>query len=819
MIKVFPVLLLSLLFISRAASQFTVSGIVKNEKGEPLSGASIVCVELNQATTSHTDGYYRLDNLPSGVYSFRFSYLGFQEIVREVSLTEDVVLNVELPDKLYNLDEFEVIANKLDERAPFTFSNLGRQKINQLNRGQDIPFILQMTPSLIATSDAGAGIGYTSMRLRGIDQTRINVTVNGIPLNDAESHGVFWVNMPDFASSLETVQIQRGVGSSTIGTGSFGGALVLNTFSQQVLPSIDANVGWGSFDTRRYHLRLNSGLKRDHYNFEFRLSGISSDGYVDRASARLNSWYLAASRITNKSSLRLISFSGKERTYQAWWGVPEAKVRGDQDALRNHYLNNVGSIYFTVDDSINLFESDRRYNYYTYPDQVDDYRQTHIQLHYSRQMSSKWSFKTALNYTRGIGFFEEFKHRQSFSGYLLSDAKDENDQPVKKGNIVRRRWLDNHMAGAFGHVMYEPARHSKLTVGAAYYTYKGDHYGNVVAADPNPGFDANQKYYENKALKSDFSTFAKWERTFGGKWALYLDLQMRRVGYEVTGNEYPIKAIEIDTFYMFFNPKAGITLNHSQNSFSYLSVAVANREPVRSDFLDNPRNSTPLPERLINLETGHQFRWKKNDFGLNIYHMNYRNQLVPNGDLNQSGELLRTNVPSSHRTGIEAYGKLVISDELSWTANASLSRNKIDRFTEVLFDYTEDFERIENEFRDTDIAFSPSFTGASSMEWRALPNLVMVFQSRYVSSQYLDNTSNSQRQLPAYHFHNLLFSYQPIIKGLRNFEISLLVNNVFNQLYSSNGYTYSYIFGELITENFLYPQAGRNFLLNLNIRI
>ena len=819
MYKVF--LIVTLLFFSffECFAQISFTGSVKNDNGELLKEAMVYCAELNLAEITDNSGVFRFQSIPSGKYSFKFSFLGFQDVVREVDLRSDLHLDIILPGKLYNFDEFEVIANKLQERAPFSFVNLGTKEIRQLNQGQDMPYILQLTPSLVPTSDAGAGIGYTGIRLRGIDQTRINVTVNGIPINDAESQGVFWVNMPDFASSLESIQIQRGVGSSTIGTGAFGGAVVLNTFSHQINPSIEANVGGGSFDTRRYNLKLNSGLIGKHYNIDFRISGISSDGYIDRASTDMRSWYLSASRVTDKSSLRFISFAGNERTYQAWWGVPEAKIKGDADALIQHYFNNVGSIYFTAQDSVNLFDSDRRYNYYTHPNQVDDYSQSHYQLHYSRQVSDRLSFKTALNYTRGLGFFEEFKHQQFFGDYLLNDFIDANGDLVSTGNVIRRRWLDNHMAGAFAHAVYEASSSSSITAGVAYYLYKGDHYGNVVGADPNPGFDGKRRYYENNSTKSDLSTFVKWDQKLGSQWSLYTDVQLRQVSYQVDGVEYLLNPVNIDTSFLFFNPKAGITFSHNQNRYSYLSVAVANREPVRSDFLDNPRSGTPLPEHMINIELGHHWRWKKHDIGFNVYHMNYRNQLVPNGDLNQSGEILRTNVPASTRTGLEAYGRFLIMDDILLTANATWSRNKIDRFTEVLFDYTDDFDRIENEFRDTDIAFAPSFTAATALEWRLTPGIGFMFQSRYVSSQFLDNTSNVNRQLPAYHFHNLLLNYQPVIKGLKNMEISLMVNNIFNQLYSSNGYTYSYVFGDLITENFYYPQAGRNFLLNLSVRI
>lgn len=810
----------SLIFALSLSAQFTISGVVKNNKGELLDFTTIFFERSNYATSSDDKGKYEIKDIAKGSYSFKAMYIGYEAIVMPLTITKDTIIDITFYGEIYRLDQIEIQANRVDEYGPFTRQNLGREAINKENTGQDATFMLQWTPSMVVTSDAGTGIGYTGMRLRGSDQTRINITLNDVPINDAESQNVFWVNMPDLMSSVYSVQIQRGVGPSTNGGGAFGGTVSLNTSDIKVNPFIDVATSYGSFNTRKLSAQFGSGLMQSRYSMEGRMSLIKSDGYVDRSTADLNSYFFTASRVSPKSSLKLNVISGREKTYQAWNGVPEEKLDNDPQKLIDHYFLNKGDLYKSKEDSINLFNSDRRYNYYTYPNQVDNYRQTHIQLIESWSPSVDWKTKFTLFYTKGKGYFEEFKPNAKWSGYGINPIIGDDGSVINRSDIVRRRWLNNDLIGLRGDAIYKANEKSDLHIGISGYVYDGDHYGQVIKSSiVIPNLDKERKYYDNIGTKHDISTYMRLSQRIQAKWSLFGDVQLRYINHDIKGIDKNLRPLDISNQYFFFNPKAGVQYSICSNQQVYLSYAIANKEPSRGDFIDNIFVLQPKPEHLRDTEIGYQLNNSVIRFETNMYYMKYSDQLVLTGELNEVGANIRVNVPESYRFGWETDAIVRLADILHLNLNTTLSRNKIAHFTEIVVDYTDGFDKVEIGHDNTDISFSPSFTGAFGIVYKLLKSMKIDWSSKYVGSQFLDNTSNQNKKLNAYHFHNIRLAGQFKTKHWKALEVSFELRNIFNYLYVSNGYTYSYISGALITQNFVYPQAGRNWILGVRVSL
>lgn len=799
-------------------AQYTLRGTVRNDAGEKLTAALIYLDNTNFAAVSDDHGRYEIRNIPAGNYLIKISYVGYRTLLQPVTIHGNTALDFVLSGTMYNLENIEIRASRVHTGQPFTHKNLTKEDIRKENLGVDMPYLLQWTPSITVTSDAGNGIGYTGMRIRGTDQTRINVTINGVPLNDAESQDVFWVDLPDLGSSVQSVQIQRGVGPSANGPGAFGGTVGIQTHQTHINPYAEAEAAAGSFDARKFRLSLGTGLINDRYSIDGRFSRVTSDGYMDRASADLTSWYLSGARVTEKSSLRLNVFSGKEITYQAWHGVPEARLRGSLEGLQTHYFNNVGTLYKNLEDSLNLFNSGRRYNYYLYPNQVDNYTQTHAQLHYSRLISGQLKWNAILYYTKGQGFFEQFRYNDRFSDYGLENIRDNDDNPLESSNIIRRRWLDNDLVGGVADLHYSPSKKYTLQWGMAANTYMGDHFGNIVFAEgaviPDPAY----RYYDNNGHKSDLSSYIRQEFQAGDRVRLFADLQYRFIHYTIKGIDQDLQTVDLTRKFHFFNPKLGTHYRLSDRSSMYLSWSVGQREPARADFLDNAAGRIPDAEYLSDWEAGYSHRSADWVLDANLYYMRYRNQLVLTGDLNDVGAAIRTNVPVSYRLGIELDGKLRLHEKWFVSGNLNLSRNKIRDFEEIIFDYTNGYERIAILHDNTDIAFSPTVNTSLQLMFIPVKGLEAELSTRYVGRQFLDNTSSLRRSIAPYHFQNVRLGWQFTLLGA-NARATLMVNNVLDRLYETNGYTYSYIFGELITENFYYPQAGRNWMLGLLIRI
>jgi len=798
----FSIFVFSILLTTVSLAQHSISGRVTNAAGEGLIQASVFIENSYYAAITDDQGNYTLTNIPDGQYSLTASYVGYLTTSQAIDVPKDMTIDFNLGENV--LVPIEINANRVESDAAFAHTNIDSETLAKENLGQDVPYLLRWTPSAVVTSDAGTGIGYTGIRLRGSDATRINVTINGVPLNDSESHGVFWVDLPDFASSVDNVQIQRGVGTSTNGAGAFGGSISLNTNKVYENPYIHANATAGSFNTQKLSVNLGTGLLNGKYAVDGRYSIIKSDGYVDRATSDLKSWYFSAARMGKKSSLRLLAFSGHERTYQSWYGSPESRVSGTDQELQDYYDRNAWS--FSQADSINLFESGRTYNFYTYEDQVDDYQQDHYQLHYSLMPNNNLKVSASAFYTRGFGFFEEFKPGESYDDYRSINQITADNDTVTSGDLVRRRWLDNDFYGTILNAEYQANDNTSIQIGGALSQYTGDHFGNVVTAQ---GAEVNlaQRYYEGVGDKTDANAYIKAQTNIGNL-SLLADLQVRNIDYSINGEDDDLTLLDLERNYTFFNPKVGITYKIAERNNVYASFAVANKEPTRGDFIDN-LGTDIRPERLYDLELGYRQAGKRWSFDWNNYFMFYQDQLVLTGDVNNSGAFIKTNVGTSSRIGSEASVSYMLSDHFFWNINTTVSSNKVK-------EYVEDLGGLVNEYEDTDIAFSPSIIAANALMYKK--NAIEVeLSTKYVGKQYLDNTSSEDRKLPAYTYTNLRMAYDWNPSFMGNVKVTAMVNNLFDAKYSTNGYTYSYYIGETVTENFLYPQAGIHFMLGLGV--
>ncbi len=808
------------------SAQYSIRGkITDSNTGEPVQGVLVRLDDAERSVVSSATGDYIIDDLPEGAYLVEVSHISYNNIAREININNDVDLDFVLTASTLMAEDVIVRSTRANETVPVTYSEMNAEEIRKQNQGQDLPFLLNLMPSVVSTSDAGAGIGYTGIRIRGTDPTRINVTINGVPLNDSESQGVFWVNIPDIASSTQSIQVQRGVGTSTNGAAAFGATINLQTNHLDQEPYAEFINGIGSFGTRRHTFNFGTGLISDHWAVDGRLSGINSDGYIDRASSDLNSYYFSAGYYSENTIIKGIMFGGDERTYQSWYGTPEAVLNNDPEGIEQVIINN------GLDDeqTENMRTAGRTFNWYLYPDQVDDYGQDHYQLHASHRFSDKLLAQATLHYTYGSGFFEQYERDAVFADYGLEDIII-GDSVITSTDLVQRRWLDNHFYGTTFSLNFTPDNKTEIITGGGWNSYDGDHFGQVIWAENAAGnVEKDYKYYDNNGEKRDLNMYVKATREFGESWHVFADLQYRGIRYSVSGIDNDQRPLAVDTDYSFFNPKFGLSYSPNGSSSLYASFSVANREPVRTDFIDN--EDVPEPERLNNFEAGYRFRRGNLSFEANAYYMGYRDQLVLTGELNDVGSSLRRNVESSYRAGIELQGAWQITPSLVWQANATFSRNKIDKFNEVIYDYGPNFNEfnvIVNTYEDTDIAYSPSVIAASQLSFRIFQGMIVdsdkmeiSLLSKYVGEQFLDNTSNESRKIDDYFVNDLRITYGFRSRVIKGFDLTLQVNNIFGEEYSANGYTFGYRAGAdyEVRENYYYPQALTNYLLTLGIRI
>lgn len=765
---------------------------VVNVLNNPIAGAS-VSIE-GQSSQTNQNGYANFEFMNTTNVTVRVKHLGYYDKSIVLSKnTKRVVIT--LQESSIQADEVYVYATRANEQSATSFKNISKEDIKKNNLGQDIPYLLDQTPGVVIGSDAGAGIGYTNMTIRGSNNQRINVTLNGIPLNDAESMGSFFVNLPDFASSTESIQIQRGVGTSTNGSGAFGASINIQSDVLERLSYAELNNSFGSYNTWKNTFKVGSGLINNKYAFNARLSRIISDGYIDRATSNLKSFYVDAGYYGQKHHVKATIFSGKEKTYQAWDGVPEDKL-----------------------------EDDRTYNVFTYPNQTDNYTQTHHHLHYNYFPSENTTYNVALHYTRGAGYYEEYKTREKFSKYNFKPIQIK-DSIINSTDLVRRRWLDNHFYGVVFSAVHTINPQQLLTIGGAANQYKGDHYGEVIWAQYASNSQLGDKYYFNDAKKNDANIYTKWNGTFG-RFNTYVDLQYRFVDYTFEGYDHNLDLNDINIKHHFFNPKAGLTYALNTNSSLYGSYAFANKEPVRSDYVESSANTRPKPEQMSNIELGYRLRHEKIILGANLYGMFYNNQLILTGEINDVGSVLRENVPHSYRMGLEIDASWRITEKLNWNATAAFSSNKIKNYKEYLSvldeegNYTSDPQVIK-EYKSTRISYSPSTILSSDLMYSINIPFKIGLTSKYVSRQYLDNSESRDRSINPFFVNNIRFLYSFSALGIQNIDANLAINNILNEKYETNGYTYGGIdavTGARLYSNAYYPQATTNFLFGLNIR-
>jgi iron complex outermembrane receptor protein len=713
------------------------------------------------------------------------------------------------------IQEVSVTGIRATPNTPTTHSEVSKKEIEASNYGQDLPYILNTLPSTVVTSDAGAGVGYTGIRIRGVDPSRTNVTINGIPVNDSESHGVYWVNMPDLASSIENIQVQRGVGTSTNGASAFGASINIKTdnIKREAYGVLDNS--YGSFNTWKNTIKAGSGLINNKFTIDTRLSRVSSGGYINRAESDLKSYYVSGAWVGKKSVLRATVFSGKEKTYQAWYGTPQSVVNGNKDSINAYADRN----YIYGSDRERLLKSGRTYNYYTYDNEVDNYQQDHYQLHFNHRFLKTLKLTSALHYTRGQGYYEQFKAGEDFSDYGFEPIILSNDT-ISQTDVIRRRWLDNHFYGGVFSLSHDKGPIS-VVFGGGINQYIGGHYGEVIWAEFASNSNIRDRYYDNEAIKNEAHSYLKGTYKLG-KLTLFGDIQYRHIDYSFLGKagiNGEIQDVNQNISFDFINPKAGLMYDFNARNNAYFSAAVANREPVRKDFTESTPDSRPEVENLINMELGYRYKGQKLMVNANGYYMHYNNQLVLTGQINDVGDYTRTNVDKSYRAGIELETGYRIIKKLSITGTLTLSANKITKFNEYVDNYDTGIQTVY-EHKNTDLSFSPNIIASAGLKYEPLKNLDISFIGKHVGDQFLDNTSTDTRKLNAYTTFNLQMSYTIKDVLFKEITFGVLVNNVFNELYENNGYTWGYIYGGKRTvENFYYPQAGRNFMARVVIKL
>lgn len=742
-------------------------------------------------------------------------------------------LSVRMQDSLrvINLEEVQVVSTRAHARTPIAFSNLSKEAIGKQNFGQDIPFLLSSTPSVLTTSDAGTGIGYTGIRVRGTDATRINITANGIPMNDAESHSIFWVNTPDFASSLEDMQIQRGAGSSTNGSGAFGASINMRTQATPTTPYAEISGSYGSFNTHKETVKVGSGLLGGRWVFDARVSNIQSNGYRDRAWADMKSYFVQGGYFGERTTVKFITFGGNEKTYHAWDGISRQQLK------ENRTYNPNGAItepYTDVDGE----KKTREIGFYD--DQTDNYRQTHYQLHLAHVFSPLWSMNAALHYTDGFGYYQEYKNLRTLKEYGLKpfyqtsdadgDGTPDGEILIKKSDLVRKKLLDNGFGGGVFSVNYSSNRLTASLGGGANY-YSNDHFGEVIWVKGYIGDLApNHEYYRNTGNKFDANLYAKANYQLTNALSAYADLQYRHIDYRIKGandkwdwtaQPEQMQQLDIDQPFGFFNPKAGLFWQIAPAHATYASFAVAQKEPTRNNYTDRHFNEPPRPEKMFDYEVGYSFRTSRFSAGLNLYYMDYKDQLVLNGRLNEIGEPMAENVKESYRMGVEASLGARLTDWLRWDVNATWSKNRIKDYVGYVPDAN--WESLPFELGNTPIALSPSLIansniGISHKGWNAS------LQTQYASRQYLDNFGVKENSLDAYAVSHLHGSYTFALRSVKKITLGASIYNIFNTRYETNGYSQTTVAVEeggkttFTHDPRFYPMAGTNALVHLTLR-
>lgn len=690
------------------------------------------------------------------------------------------------------LDEVLVQAVRANNKTPMAFSNLNKKDLAKRNLGQDIPVLMNFMPSVVTTTDAGNGVGYTGIRVRGSDGTRINVTINGIPYNDAESHGSFWVNMPDFVSSVENLQLQRGVGTSTNGSGAFGASLNLLTDAYAYEANGEISNSFGSFNTRKHTAKFSTGLINNTFELTGRLSNLYSDGYIDRASSKLNSYFLQGTFINEGTLIKALVFGGKEKTYQAWNGI-------DAETLKTNRTYNSSGAYYDDNGQLQFYNNE-----------TDNYQQDHYQLHWNEKWNTNWNTNIAVHYTKGFGYFENYKPNENlFDDYGITPI-EVNGEIKEASDVIRRKYLDNYFYGITFSAQYIKDD-LELLFGGAANTYDNDHFGEVLWVKTQPQKSFPQEFYRDNSKKNDINGYVKASYTFNDQWILFGDVQLRNVSYKANGDDTGL----VDDKFNFFNPKAGLTYKINPNSQAYFSYARAHREPNRTDY----ESGNPKPEQLNDFELGYRFGSEKLALNINGYYMLYKDQLVLTGALNDVGAAIRENSGNSYRLGIEIDGTWRFADKWQINPSVTLSSNKN-------VDYKAQINGELVDLGNTNISFSPNIIVGNALTYTPINNLYVSWLSKYVGEQFMGNTDSEASKLDAYFTNDLNISYEiPLKKWLKSISFNILANNIFNVKYVSNGYYYTYdddwsVPGSISTIEGAgyYPQAQFNILGGISLK-
>ena len=767
---------------TNAQTLFTLSGKVV-DGNKPLSGASILIKGTSHGTTSDLNGNFTFQ-LKKGNYILVVSAISNPKEIT-VNLNKDQSITINMANSFVNLEEVIVDAVRVKESSPVTHSNITKKELAKRNLGQDIPVLLNYLPSVVTTSDAGAGVGYTGIRVRGSDATRVNVTINGIPYNDAESQGTYWVDLPDFTSSTQSMQLQRGVGTSTNGSGAFGASLNILTDAISENPYGEISSSAGSYNTTKNTVKFSTGKINDHIEFAGRFSKIDSDGYIDRAFSHLKSYFLQAAYVDNNTLIKALTFGGKERTYQAWHGVTK---------------NEIASF-------------GRTYNPYTYDNETDNYQQDHYQLLWNQKLSQNWNSNVALNYSKGKGYYEQYKANQDFADYNLIPITI-GSETIDKTDLIRRRWLDNDFYVANANATYKNNT-LEVVFGTSISHYSGAHFGEIIWAQYASNSQIRDHYYDSNTKKNDANIFGKLTYNLSDKWTLFTDLQGRFVGFKTAGITSDRNPLNIDKNYSFFNPKAGLTFKTNNSNSIYFSVAKATKEPNRNDF----KYGVNTAEKLTDFELGWRYKSENVALNTNIYYMRYKNQLVLTGAIDDTGDFIRATSGKSYRLGLEIDGEIKLNNQFSWQPNIAISSNKN-------IDFVTSWDGALVNLGTTNISFSPNIVAGNSFTYTPNAKIYISLLSKYVGEQYMGNIDNENSKLASYFVNDLNFSYEIKPKKIvKSIVFTALINNVLNVDYISNGYYYTYddtwsVPGETTTLDGAgyYPQATRNFLIGVTLK-
>ena len=702
---------------------------------------------------------------PSTKRLFLSSFLLFSLATLAQEKTKDTT-------RVNQLDEVLVSAIRVNSKTPVSFSNLSKKEIQNRNLGQDIPILMNYMPSVVTTSDAGNGVGYTGIRVRGSDATRVNVTINGIPYNDSESHGTFWVNMPDFASSLQSVQLQRGVGTSTNGSGAFGASLNMLTDSYSEKASGEISNSFGSFNTRKHTVKFSTGLLNDHFEIAGRVSTLNSDGYIDRASSDLKSYFLQGTYVGTTTLIKALAFGGNEKTYQSWNGID------GETMLTNRTFNSAG--IFTDEAGQTRF----------YDNETDNYQQDHYQLHWNEKLAANWNTNLAFHYTKGKGYYENYKEDGDFSSYGLTPIAI-NGTSINMTDLIRQKWLDNDFYGTTFSANYQSNK-LDFIFGGSYNKYEGNHFGKVIWARYAGLSELGDRYYDDTATKTDGTAFAKANYQVNDQWSLFGDLQIRNVNYKANSDE---TGVVNDTF-SFFNPKAGLNYTVNSKNNVYFSYARANREPNRTDY----EGGNVKPEKLNDFELGWRYLSDKVQLNTNFYYMAYQDQLILTGTLDDVGNPIRSNSEKSYRLGVEMDAAIVLSSTFSLRPNLTLSRNK-----------NIDLAVSGQNYGTKDISYSPSVIAGNNFIYKPTEGLQIIWLQKYVGQQYMNNIESPEAKLADYFINDLNVTYEIKPKSVfKSIVFKGLVNNIFDKKYISNGYMWDIY-------PYYYPQAGTNLLAGITL--